>query len=110
MEDFHHISVLPDEVLAALAPRSGGIYLDGTLGGAGHSGLILAACAPDGVLIGLDRDAEAMAVARQRLAGFGDRARLLQRNFSEAAATLAELGIEAIDGFILDLGVSSHQL
>ncbi|GFO68893.1 ribosomal RNA small subunit methyltransferase H [Geomonas limicola] len=110
MEDFHHISVLPDEVLAGLAPHAGGIYLDGTLGGAGHAGLILSACGPDGILIGFDRDADALAVARKRLAPFGDRARLVQRNFAEAAATLAELGIDRIDGFVLDLGVSSYQL
>ncbi len=110
MEDFHHISVMPDEVLSALSPRSGGVYVDGTLGGAGHAGLILAASAPDGMLIGFDRDAEAIAVASQRLAPFGDRARLFQRNFASIAASLAEIGVEAIDGFVLDLGVSSHQL
>jgi 16S rRNA (cytosine1402-N4)-methyltransferase len=110
MEDFHHISVLPDEVLSALSPRPGGIYVDGTLGGAGHAGLILGASAPDGMLIGFDRDAEAIAVAGERLAPFGDRARLFQRNFSSIAATLSEIGVDAIDGFVLDLGVSSHQL
>jgi len=110
MEDFHHISVLPDQVLAALAPRSEGIYVDGTLGGAGHAGLILSASSPDGILIGFDRDAEAIAVARERLAPFGARARLFQRNFAAIRATLAEIGVDAIDGFVLDLGVSSHQL
>jgi len=110
MEDFHHISVMPDEVLGALAPRPGGVYLDGTLGGAGHAGLILTASAPDGVLIGFDRDAEAIAAAKKRLAPFGERARLIQKNFAEAGETLAELGIAGIDGFVLDLGVSSHQL
>jgi 16S rRNA (cytosine1402-N4)-methyltransferase len=63
MEDFHHISVMPDEVLRALAPHPGGIYVDGTLGGAGHSGLILSASEPDGILIGFDRDEEALATA-----------------------------------------------
>jgi 16S rRNA (cytosine1402-N4)-methyltransferase len=110
MEDFHHISVMPDEVLEALAPHSGGIYVDGTLGGAGHAGLILSASAPEGMLIGFDRDAEAIAVAKERLAPFGGRARLFQRNFSSIAATLSEIGVDAIDGFVLDLGVSSHQL
>jgi len=110
MEDFHHISVLPDEVLTALAPRSGGVYVDGTLGGAGHAGLILTASSPDGVLIGFDRDAEAIEVATARLAPFGARARLFQRNFSAIKETLSEIGVEAIDGFVLDLGVSSHQL
>ncbi|OGU05772.1 MAG: 16S rRNA (cytosine(1402)-N(4))-methyltransferase [Geobacteraceae bacterium GWC2_58_44] len=110
MEDFHHISVMPDEVLRALQPRSGGVYVDGTLGGAGHAGLILSASAPGGILIGFDRDAEAIAVARERLAPFGGRARLFQRNFASIAATLSEVGVDAIDGFVLDLGVSSHQL
>jgi 16S rRNA (cytosine1402-N4)-methyltransferase len=110
MEDFHHISVMPDEVLDALKPHSGGLYVDGTVGGAGHSGLILAASSPDGRLIGFDRDAEAIAVATARLAPFGERARLFQRNFASFAATMAEAGVDAIDGFVLDLGVSSHQL
>ncbi|MBU5614152.1 16S rRNA (cytosine(1402)-N(4))-methyltransferase RsmH [Geomonas azotofigens] len=110
MADFHHISVLPNEVLELLAPKAGGVYVDGTLGGAGHAGLVLTASAPDGVLIGFDRDAEAIAVARERLAPFGDRVRLFQRNFSSIASTLAETGVDAIDGFVLDLGVSSHQL
>ena len=101
---------MPDEVLSALTPRSGGIYVDGTLGGAGHAGLILTASAPDGVLIGFDRDAEAIAVATERLAPFGARARLFRRNFSAIRETLAEIGVDAIDGFVLDLGVSSHQL
>jgi len=84
--------------------------VDGTLGGAGHAGLILTASAPDGILIGFDRDAEAIAVATERLAPFGGRARLFQRNYAAIAATLAEIGVDAIDGFVLDLGVSSHQL
>ena len=110
MEDFHHISVLPGEVLEALSPKSGGVYVDGTLGGAGHAGLILTASSPDGQLIGFDRDAEAIAVAKSRLAPFGDRVRIFQRNFASIAATLSEIGVDGIDGFVLDLGVSSHQL
>jgi 16S rRNA (cytosine1402-N4)-methyltransferase len=110
MEDFHHISVLPDEVLQALSPRSGGVYVDGTLGGAGHAGLILTASAPDGQLIGFDRDEEAIAVARERLQVFGGRVRIIHRNFAGIAQALAEIGVDGIDGFVLDLGVSSHQL
>ncbi|WP_136515725.1 16S rRNA (cytosine(1402)-N(4))-methyltransferase RsmH [Geomonas edaphica] len=110
MPDFHHISVLPDEVLGLLEPKNGGVYVDGTLGGAGHAGLILTASAPQGRLIGFDRDAEAIAVATERLSQFGDRVSIFQRNFSSIAATLAEIGVDAIDGFVLDLGVSSHQL
>nr|C6DZJ8.1 RecName: Full=Ribosomal RNA small subunit methyltransferase H; AltName: Full=16S rRNA m(4)C1402 methyltransferase; AltName: Full=rRNA (cytosine-N(4)-)-methyltransferase RsmH [Geobacter sp. M21] len=110
MEDFHHISVLPDEVLQALSPKSGGVYVDGTLGGAGHAGLILTASAPEGRLIGFDRDEEAIAVARQRLSVFGGRVRIIHRNFAGIAQALAEIGVDGIDGFVLDLGVSSHQL
>jgi 16S rRNA (cytosine1402-N4)-methyltransferase len=110
MEEFRHLSVLADEVLALLAPRSGGIYLDGTLGGGGHAELVLAASAPDGRLLGLDQDDEALAAAAARLAPFGKRCRMVKRNFSELATVLAEEGIEAVDGILLDLGVSSHQL
>lgn len=110
MVDFHHISVLPDEVLEALSPKDGGVYVDGTLGGAGHAGLILEASSPTGVLIGFDRDEEAIAVARQRLSRFGDRVTIFHRNFSGIAEALAGIGVDAIDGFVLDLGVSSHQL
>jgi len=84
--------------------------VDGTLGGAGHAGLILQASSPTGILIGFDRDEEAIAVARERLSSFGDRVRIFHRNFSEIAPALAEIGVDGIDGFVLDLGVSSHQL
>ena len=110
MPSFQHISVLADEVLAYLAPKPGGIYVDGTLGGAGHARLVLEASAPDGILVGLDRDPAALAAAGSRLTGFGDRARLVRSNYSELAQVLADLRIEAIDGMLLDLGVSSHQL
>jgi 16S rRNA (cytosine1402-N4)-methyltransferase len=102
--------VLPAEVLRYLVPRPGGTYLDGTLGGGGHATLILEATAPDGVLIGLDRDEQALAAARERLAPFGGRARLFHRNFDDLDALFAEIGIAGLDGFLLDLGVSSHQL
>lgn len=107
---FGHLPVMPAEVLASLAPRPGGVYVDGTLGGAGHARMILEASAPDGILVGFDRDAEALAAARERLAPYGDRVRLVRRNYAEMAEALAELGIGSIDGFLLDLGVSSHQL
>ncbi len=101
---------MPEEVLSLLAPRSGEIFLDGTVGGGGHARLILEASAPAGRLIGLDRDPQALAQATAVLAPFGDRVVLRHRNFSEAAAVLAELGIEGLDGMLLDLGVSSFQL
>ncbi len=110
MSDFHHISVMAAEVVRYLEPRSGGVYVDGTLGGAGHARRILEASAPDGLLIGFDRDREAIAVAAERLAPYGERVRLAQRNFASLAETLEEMGVEAIDGFLLDVGVSSHQL
>lgn len=101
---------MPDEVLAYLAPKSGEIYLDGTLGGGGHSKLILEASSPDGRLIGLDRDRDALKKASKVLAPFGDRAILRHGNFSTAPEVLKELGIEGLDGMLLDLGVSSYQL
>jgi 16S rRNA (cytosine1402-N4)-methyltransferase len=102
--------VLPVEVLRFLSPKPGRVYVDGTLGGAGHAAMVLEASAPDGILIGLDRDEAALGAARDRLAPFGARARLFHRNFAELAELLAELSIPGIDGFLLDLGVSSHQL
>ncbi len=110
MAGFRHIPVLPAEVLRYLAPRPGGIYLDGTVGGAGHAAMILDASAPDGILVGLDRDEEALAAARIKLAPYGKRAQLFHGNFAGLAEVVAELGITGIDGFLLDLGVSSHQL
>jgi 16S rRNA (cytosine1402-N4)-methyltransferase len=107
---FEHRPVMPEEVLALLAPAPGEIFLDGTVGGGGHARLILEATAPDGVLVGLDRDPSALAEAGRALAIFGNRVVLRHRNFSEAGAALAELGIRAVDGLLLDLGVSSHQL
>ncbi len=107
---FRLVSVMADEVLRFLKPHHGGIYLDGTLGGAGHARLILEATSPDGILIGLDRDAAALAAAKSNLAVFGDRAILRQGNFSDMGAHLDFLEIDQLDGILLDLGVSSHQL
>ena len=110
MAGFRHIPVLPAEVLRYLAPRPGGIYLDGTVGGAGHAAMILDASSPDGILIGLDRDMEALAAARTKLSPYGERARLFHGNFSGLPEVVAQLGLTGIDGFLFDLGVSSHQL
>lgn len=101
---------MPAEVLQFLSPRPGGVYLDGTLGGGGHAALILKATAPDGILIGFDKDREALAAAAERLAVFGGRLKLVHGNFANLEQELAVLGIKKIDGFIFDLGVSSHQL
>ena len=107
---FAHISVLPQEVLHYLRPRAGGIYVDGTLGGGGHAELILEQCGPDGRLIGFDRDPAALAAAGERLARFGERLVLVHDNFAGMRQQLAARGIGAVDGILLDLGVSSHQL
>jgi 16S rRNA (cytosine1402-N4)-methyltransferase len=107
---FRHVSVMADEVLMYLDPHRGGIYLDGTLGGAGHARLILEATSPDGILVGLDRDSEALAAAKNNLAVFGNRAILRQGNFSDMDAHLDALNIDQLDGILLDLGVSSHQI
>lgn len=101
---------MPDEVLSLLAPQPGEIFLDGTVGGGGHARLILEASAPDGRLIGLDRDPQALAQAAAVLAPFAGRVELRHRNFDQADQVLAELGIAAVDGMLFDLGVSSFQL
>lgn len=108
--EFSHISVMLEESVRLLAPHSGGVYVDGTLGGAGHARLILQQSAPDGKLIGFDRDEMALATAARRLAVFGDRVFLVHGNFDSLAEVLAQRGIGSIDGIILDLGVSSPQL
>jgi 16S rRNA (cytosine1402-N4)-methyltransferase len=110
METFSHLSVMPDEVIHYLNPQPGGIYLDGTLGGGGHARLILEQCTPGGMLIGIDQDQEALRAAGQRLSGFGASAQLVHGNFGDLTSHLERLGVSALDGFILDLGVSSHQL
>ncbi|MFN3409250.1 MAG: 16S rRNA (cytosine(1402)-N(4))-methyltransferase RsmH [Limisphaerales bacterium] len=104
---FQHQPVMLAEVLEALRPRRGGVYADGTLGGAGHAAAILAASAPDGRLFGCDRDAGALAAAQDRLAEFAGRCELRAGNFSELA-TWVPAG--SCDGVLLDLGVSSPQL
>lgn len=107
---FYHQSVMAEEVIRFLEPRPGGIYVDGTLGGAGHALRILEASSPDGMLIGFDIDEEALGAATERLRPYGSRARLFHANFSNIAEILAEAGIKRIDGLLLDVGVSSHQL
>ncbi|MGA7826061.1 MAG: 16S rRNA (cytosine(1402)-N(4))-methyltransferase RsmH [Geobacteraceae bacterium] len=110
MDDFCHISVLYEEVLHYLQPRSGGVYVDGTLGGAGHARGILDRSAPDGMLLGFDRDQEALAAAGQRLAEYGSRVRLFHENYATLTDVLTREGVSSIDGLVLDVGVSSHQL
>ncbi len=107
--DFHHISVLLNEAVMGLDIRSDGVYVDGTMGGGGHSREILKNI-ENGKLIGFDRDETAIEVCRERLAEFGDKIEFVNRNFFEIKSVLSELGIEKINGAVLDLGVSSHQL
>lgn len=109
MAVFHHQSVLPDEVIHFLEPMDGKTYLDGTLGGGGHASLILEK-APGALLIGIDRDKSALAAAGARLAVHSECIKLVHGDFANVAEHLGTLGITALDGFILDLGVSSHQL
>ncbi len=104
-----HIPVLLEKVLEFLKPKAGGRYLDGTLGLGGHARALLER-APDALLCGLDRDGAALERARERLAAFGERARLFHTPFSDFAAALDELGWNEVDGMLLDLGVSSMQL
>ncbi len=109
MSGFHHVSVLLQECLDGLNIRPDGIYVDGTLGGAGHSGQI-AKQLTTGRLIGIDRDMTALNTAEERLSQFADRVTLVHSNFSEIAQVLEQQKIQGVDGILLDLGVSSPQL
>lgn len=109
MSEFYHVSVLLNECLDGLNIRSDGIYVDGTLGGAGHSKQI-AKRLTTGRLIGIDRDMTALNAAGERLKEFGERILLVHSNFSEIASVLEEQKIDGVDGILLDLGVSSPQL
>ena len=106
-QSYGHKPVLLDECLEALAIRPDGIYLDGTLGRAGHSLEIARRLTEGGRLIGVDRDETALAAAEVRLAEFRDRVTLVHSNFSCIHQILDELGLEKIDGMLFDLGVSS---
>ncbi|MCE5265630.1 MAG: 16S rRNA (cytosine(1402)-N(4))-methyltransferase RsmH [Deltaproteobacteria bacterium] len=108
--EFFHKPVLVAEVISSLQCRPGAIYLDGTVGGGGHAFEILKCSAPDGRLIGIDADGDALREAEKRLAPFGDRKILVRGNFADMETILSGLKIEAVDGILLDLGISSHQL
>ena len=109
MSEFHHVSVLLEECIEGLNIKPDGIYVDGTLGGAGHSSRI-AEKLTTGRLIGIDRDPVALTAAGGRLAPYGDRVTLVHSNFCELDTALDSLGITGVDGILLDLGVSSPQL
>ena len=108
--EFKHYSVLRDETIENLNIRPDGIYVDGTLGGAGHSYEIAKRLSDKGRLIGIDQDADAIKAAGERLAEFGDRVTIVRSNYSDMKNVLHSLGIEKVDGIMLDLGVSSFQL
>jgi 16S rRNA (cytosine1402-N4)-methyltransferase len=108
--EFHHVPVLLGESIEHLHLSPGATVLDGTLGGAGHAEAILERTRPDGVLVGLDLDEEALAAAAARLEAHGDRVRLVHASFRRIEDVVANLGLAAVDGVLLDLGVSSHQL
>jgi 16S rRNA (cytosine1402-N4)-methyltransferase len=109
MNDTPHRSVLYKEIIHALQPHSPGRYVDGTVGAGGHARGILEACAPDGRLLGLDVDPQALALARETLAPYGERVRLVQASYVSLGAQLADLGWDFVDGILLDLGASSMQ-
>ena len=105
-----HLPVLAEEVMQMLAPRPGSLHVDGTVGGGGHTERILEAASPDGRVLGLDADPAAIARTGERLARFGDRLVLRRANFRDLAAVAPEAGFPAVDGILLDLGLSSFQL
>ena len=105
-----HFPVMSREVLHWLRPRSGGIYVDCTVGYCGHALAILFSSRPDGILLGMDRDVQAINWCSERLRAFGDRAWIVKGHFMELKAALMQRGIQRVDGVLFDLGVSSPQL
>jgi 16S rRNA (cytosine1402-N4)-methyltransferase len=109
MNDTPHRPVLYKEIIHALEPTSGGRYVDGTLGAGGHARGIMEVSAPDGQLLGLDVDPQALAIARRNLAPYEHRIHLAQASYTSLSTQLAQLGWDAVDGIVLDLGASSMQ-
>lgn len=105
-----HIPVLYDRVVEFLRPKPDGVYIDGTVGLGGHSAAILETSAPDGRVIGIDLDVEALSIAEDRLRAFGERCSLVNGNFAEMDVLLERHSVHTVDGILLDLGVSSLQL
>lgn len=108
--EFGHRSVLLQETIDGLAIRPDGIYVDGTLGGGGHSLEVCKRLGPKGSIVGIDQDAAAIKAAGIRLKDFGEKVTIVRSNYCEMKSRLHELGIDKVDGIILDLGVSSYQL
>ncbi len=107
--EFNHYSVLLNETIDNLNISPDGVYVDGTLGGAGHS-LEIIKRLESGRLIGIDRDMDAINAAKERLKGYEDKVTFVKGNFSDVPKILEELGIEKVDGIVLDLGISSYQI
>ena len=110
MLEFAHIPVLYREIMDIMAPKAGETFVDCTLGGGGHSKGFLERTAPDGRLIGIDQDLEALAAAKKNLAQFGERVRYIHSNYENLSEILAAEAPEGVDGILFDIGVSSHQL
>ena len=108
--EFVHKPVLLNETIEALQIREDGIYVDGTLGGGGHSSEIARRLGPEGRLIGIDQDEAAIAASTERLAAFGDRVTIVRDNYVNFPQVMDRLGIEKVDGILLDIGVSSYQI
>lgn len=108
--DFKHISAMPREVMAFLDPKPGETFVDGTLGGGGHSSLIIDRIMPGGRFIGIDQDMDAISNARERFSHHGDSVSLIHDNFANIASVLSERGISGVDGILVDIGLSQHQL
>ena len=107
---FEHYSVLLEETIENLNIKPDGIYLDGTLGGGGHSEQILKRLSDRGRHIGIDQDEAAIEAASKRLEAYGDKLTVIRNNYRNAKAALDEIGVSHVDGIVLDLGVSSYQL
>jgi len=108
--DFEHIPVLLNETLEYLDPKPGGVYIDGTLGGAGHSSEIVKRIVPGGKLLGIDQDSDAIDAAKRRLEAYKDNVVIVRDNFRNIKTIALQKGFKEVDGILLDIGVSSHQL
>jgi 16S rRNA (cytosine1402-N4)-methyltransferase len=108
--DFEHTPVLLNETLEYLDPKPGGVYIDGTLGGAGHSSEIIKRIVPGGKLLGIDQDSNAIDAAKRRLEAYKDNVVIVRDNFRNIKTIALQKGFKEVDGILLDIGVSSHQL
>ena len=108
--EFNHVSVLLEETVSNLMIKEDGVYVDGTMGGAGHSYQICKQLGENGRFVGIDQDEAAIRTGQERLQEFGDKVSIVRSNYCNMKQVLQELGIEKVNGIVLDLGVSSHQL